>query len=245
MTPPPKQHVRRANFPLLLNAVLPNSLLVLVGAAIGVASYAISPKLGAAAIALLGSISLYSSMSMRPSVPLNKGRMTVKCEGDFVLFLIGIRFNKLTSKAADMGKYMDQIEKELSEHPELGCLGSESYVGSNTEASTTLLVQYWKSTDHLEKYAQSSTNSHYHPWRVLMSIGKESTEFGFWHETYQVKAGEYECIHVNCPAFHFANALGARVEAAEYASRTMRGRLGKGEGSADEWPEGYAKDSHY
>jgi len=99
--------------------------------------------------------------------------------------------------------------------------------------------------DHLEKYAQSTMNKHYHPWRILMNIGKESTEFGFWHETFLVQDGQYEGIYVHCPPFHFANALGTKIEPAQHGKRTMRGRLGKGSGEDKEWPEGYSKESAY
>lgn len=119
------------------------------------------------------------------------------------------------------------------------------YIGANTEGSTTLLVQYWRSVDQLQAYAASSTNRHYSPWKNLMRLGKSSTEIGFWHETFAVQQGAYEAIYVNCPVMGLANARGASSEPATYGKSTMKGRLGRGTGDAAEWPEGFKSDSFY
>ena len=182
---------------------------------------------------------------------INRGRMTCSYQDnreDLVVFLIGIRMNqtwKLTKNAAEAGQAMRRMLLELEQNPHLGCLGTESYVGDNADGSTTLVVQYWQSPDHLRRWAQSSQSEHYHPWRQLMKLGRETDELGFWHETFLVRGGEYETVYVNCPAFHLAAARGVTVEPAEGKKATMLGRLGKGKGKAEEWPEGFAKDADY
>ena len=52
---------------------------------------------------------------------------------------------------------------------------------------------------------------------------KESPELGIWHESYIVKAGQYEGIYVNCPAFGLG-AVGGLVPASG-AMATSRGRV--------------------
>jgi hypothetical protein len=41
------------------------------------------------------------------------------------------------------------------------------------------MVQYWRSSDHLAKYAASSTNKHYSPWLFLLKLGRETDELSF------------------------------------------------------------------
>lgn len=109
---------------------------------------------------------------------------------------------------------MGQILRELQSLPkETGCLGikltseffilpfflfnsegSEVYYGADGIGS--LIVQYWRSLDHLNAYARSQSNKHYGPWKELYAIGKKSTNLGFWHEAFEVKAGKYECVYV-------------------------------------------------
>ncbi|KAI9328114.1 hypothetical protein DFJ73DRAFT_862268 [Zopfochytrium polystomum] len=80
----------------------------------------------------------------------------------------------------------------------------------------------------------------------LMKLGRESPELGFWHETFKVRAGEYEAIAVNCPPFHLFSARGVQVVPAQRKMATMMGRLGKGTGDAKaEWPEGYDREAGY
>jgi hypothetical protein len=73
-------------------------------------------------------------------------------------------------------------------------LGTESYFGA--DGTGGMIVQYWRSIEQLNAYARSQTNTHYSPWKKLFMMGKESTDVSFWHETFQVKAGQYECIYV-------------------------------------------------
>ena len=78
-----------------------------------------------------------------------------------------------------------------------------------------------------------------------MNLGKNTTEIGFWHETFIVKEGAYENIYVHCPAIHLGNARGAWTEPAARVNSTMKGRLGKGTGDTSEWPKGFKADSDY
>jgi len=122
-------------------------------------------------------------------------RMTVKLEGDFVVFLIGMRINKFWKihKWLPVAKAMPKMLNELKakDSGETGFLGGEF--------STGTIVQYWKSFEHLEAYAKDRNGLHYPVWKEFNTRVKSNGDVGIWHETYQVHAGEYECIYNNMP----------------------------------------------
>ena len=58
-------------------------------------------------------------------------RMTAKVEGDFVVFLIGVRINRLWKihKWLPVAMAMPRMLRELSQDPTSGHLGAESWFG--------------------------------------------------------------------------------------------------------------------
>ena len=130
-------------------------------------------------------------------------RMTATVEGEFVVFLIGMRINKpwKIHKWLPVMLAMPKMLKELYSNPEMGFLSHESWFGR-----TTIMVQYWKSFEQLENYAKNKDSSHLPAWsRFNKKIGKNA-EVGIWHETYLSKTGSYECIYNNMPRFGLAKA---------------------------------------
>ena len=79
-------------------------------------------------------------------------RMTARIDGDFVVFLIGMRVNKPWKvwKWAPVARQMPRMLMELAKQPELGLLHARTHFG----LPNILVVQYWRSFDHLEKYAR-------------------------------------------------------------------------------------------
>jgi hypothetical protein len=69
-------------------------------------------------------------------------RMTVHLDGDFVVFLIGMRINRWWKlhKWLPVANAMPKMLKELSQKPDSGFLGAETSLG--------LVIQYWKSFEH-------------------------------------------------------------------------------------------------
>jgi hypothetical protein len=135
---------------------------------------------------------------------LYPGRHAARIEGPFVIFLIGFRINRFFAfnKWLPVAKAMPPMVKELYANPQLGFLGAHS----SFYWPGTLMVQYWRSFDHLVDYAQSRNASHLPAWKAFnQSVGDDGT-VGIWHETYQVGAGQYEAIHVNMPRFGLALA---------------------------------------
>ncbi len=92
---------------------------------------------------------------------INRGRWTAQIEGDFVVFLIGARFDflHLIRSIGDLGgrRGMNHMLDYLLKHPEKGLLGYE--MGLKT------IVQYWRSFDHLEAFAKNKEDPHLDAWR--------------------------------------------------------------------------------
>jgi hypothetical protein len=114
---------------------------------------------------------------------------------------------------------MGGMLKELYEHPELGFLGNSSHMNMREVTQ----IQYWRSYEHLEKYARGSHN-HLTAWKKFnQSIGSDGT-VGIFHETYLVEAGKYECLYGNMPVWGLAKA-GEHLPAVGMRE-TARRRLG-------------------
>ena len=148
-------------------------------------------------------------------------RATAQIEGDFVVFLIGMRINKpwKVHKWLPMLRAMPRMLKELeAAPPEVGFL---SHNGLNMRA----IVQYWRSFDHLEAYARAKDRHHWPAWVDFNWRMKDSRgDVGIWHETYLVRAGEYEAVYSGMPLMGLAKA-GKRAEVTAETD-SARERLG-------------------
>lgn len=150
---------------------------------------------------------------------VRQGRWTAEIDGDFVVFLIGPRINsklRALRSLIDLGgrRGMNHMLKYLTEHPEKGLLGYET-------AGFTV-IQYWRSFEHLEAFAKNTDDPHLAVWRNYWRRVGKSTRAGIWHETYLVRAGEYEAIYGNMPP-HGLGKAATLVPVAE--SVTARQRL--------------------
>jgi hypothetical protein len=150
-----------------------------------------------------------------------RGRYTVHIEGSFVVFIIGMRVNKLWAihKWLPVAREMGPMIKELLAHREVGLLHAQPYLYWRGVA----LVQYWRSFEHLERFARDPSLSHLSAWKRFNKAVGANGSVGIWHETYTVQAGQYECIYGNMPKMGLALAgehmpvVGAR----ETAKRRM------------------------
>ncbi|MGO8895140.1 MAG: DUF4188 domain-containing protein [Streptosporangiaceae bacterium] len=145
-------------------------------------------------------------------------RMTAEIDGDFVVFLIGARPDKfhLVRSIMDLGgrRGMKHMLDYLVAHPEKGLLGYQ--MGLPT------IVQYWRSFDHLEAFANDTSDPHAAAWRNYWKRVGTSGRTGIWHETYLVRAGEYEAVYGNMPPFGLGKA-GRLIPLAE--AKTARERF--------------------
>ncbi len=101
----------------------------------------------------------------------------------------------------------------LVEHPEKGLLAYE--MGFPT------IVQYWRSFEHLEAFAKDKDDPHLEVWRNYWRRVGRSGRTGIWHETFLVRAGEYEAVYGNTRARGLGKA-GRLVPVAESSSARER-----------------------
>jgi Domain of unknown function (DUF4188) len=150
------------------------------------------------------------------------GRYTAQTDEPFVVFLIGMRINKVLAfnKWVPTAMSMGPMLQTLFTHPEKGFLGGETMMYWRGLA----LLQYWRSFEDLERFARQPSEPHLAAWkRFNQNIGADGS-VGFWHETYQVKPGQFEAIYGNMPAFGLAKAVN-HVQAVG-KRETARRRLG-------------------
>lgn len=152
--------------------------------------------------------------------PVQPERLTAQLDGDFVVFLIGMRINHLWKlhKWWPVATAMPRMLKELAQHPEKGFLGSEMAVGR-----TFILVQYWRSLDQLLAYAHDRDNAHLPAWRDFNRAIGTSGDVGIWHETYLVGEGRHESVYVNMPPFGLGRA--GQLVPAKGGKQSARGRM--------------------
>jgi len=147
-------------------------------------------------------------------------RVTASIDGDIVVFLIGMRINRLWKihKWLPVALAMPRMVRELYADPSSGFLGAHAWFGI-----TTVMLQYWRSFDHLERYAKDRSQQHLPAWAAFNRAVGISGDVGIWHETYCIRPGEYECIYNNMPAFGLAKAT--RVAPASGYRDSAAGRM--------------------
>ena len=153
---------------------------------------------------------------------IHRGRHTAQIDGSFVVFIIGMRVNKLWAidKWIMVARAMGPMVKHLSAHRELGLLHAQRYVYWRGAA----LVQYWRSFEQLEQFARDPCAAHLGVWRRFNRAVGADGSVGIWHETYVVQAGQYECIYGNMPRMGLAVA-GTHTPAVG-AKETAKRRMG-------------------
>ncbi|WP_417233788.1 DUF4188 domain-containing protein [Arthrobacter sp.] len=155
------------------------------------------------------------------------GRYTAVPDRETVtVFLIGMRANRWWKvlPVVRTAAAMPRMLRHLAGDPEAGLLGYHQWLGR-----TTILLSYWKSPDHLQRFAADTDAPHLGAWRQFTQQSAGSGDVGIWHETYQVKAADQESIYTDMPAF----GLGAATRRAPVGrgTHTARQRLGRPAGA--------------
>jgi hypothetical protein len=137
---------------------------------------------------------------------IHPGGYSAEVEGDFVVFLIGMRLNRPWKVHRWLPVYtaMPRMLRQLQRDPERGLLGA----GVGLLFGGPAVVQYWRSFEHLERFARDPASLHLPAWRWFNRAMKGSVDVGIWHETYLVPAGRYEAIYGNMPRVGLAAAAG-------------------------------------
>jgi hypothetical protein len=155
-----------------------------------------------------------------------KGRYTATGDEPFVVFLIGMRINRLWAvhKWWPVMKAMVPMISTLMQHPEKGFLGGRTLIGGRGPT----MIQYWRSFEDLERFARHPGEPHLPAWRMFYQLAGNQAEVGIWHETYQVDPGQYESIYINMPRHGLGQVLA--LEPAAGRRMSARERLGEGRG---------------
>lgn len=122
------------------------------------------------------------------------GRQTIENDRDIVVFLIGASINKWWLLPISMPIFisMPRMLRELASDPDSGFLGVQNFgLGG--------MAQYWRSLDDLNRYAHDKQKTHRPAWLRYMQKILGNGAAGVWHETYVVRAGDYEAIYTNTP----------------------------------------------
>jgi len=134
------------------------------------------------------------------------GRMTHQYEGELVVFLIGMRFNRPWRVDKWMPAFlaMPRMLTELSKDPESGLMGFRLTIGGDGPT----VIQYWNSREKLYEYASAPSAQHRPAWTAFNRRARKAAgAVGIWHETYQVDRAE--TMYVGMPAFGLAAATAA------------------------------------
>ncbi|HTD02201.1 DUF4188 domain-containing protein [Undibacterium sp.] len=147
-------------------------------------------------------------------------RLTASLDGEFVVFLIGMRVNKPLKihKWLPVAAAMPRMIRELSVQPESGFLHAEMWF-----SRTTIMLQYWRSMEQLLAYAKNRQAQHLPAWQAFNKAVGTGGDVGIWHETYLASPGGYENVYVNMPAFGLGRA--GRLEPAVGGRQSAEGRM--------------------
>ena len=152
---------------------------------------------------------------------VHNGRYTAAIDGDFVVFLIGMRVNRpwKPHKWLPVAVAMPRMLRWLDKHPEAGLLG-----WGNAWINGPAVVQYWRSFEDLDRFARAPAEPHLKAWKQFNAAVRASGDVGIWHETYKVRAGEYEAVYGNMPRIGLAAA--GRHQAVASSAQTASRRIG-------------------
>lgn len=135
---------------------------------------------------------------------IESGRFAGRLDGDFVVFIIGMRINQLWNvpKWLPVTQAMPRMLQELFQQPELGLLHAEYFISWRSP----MVLQYWRSYEHLHDYAHARDRAHLPAWAAFNQMTRGNSAVGVYHESYLVGEGRYESVYVNMPAFGLAKA---------------------------------------
>lgn len=144
----------------------------------------------------------------RRTPPLIPGRTTAAADGDLVVFIVGMRINRLRSPHlwVPVAQAMAPMMRELMADKDSGLLGSRSRLGPPRVIE---VIQFWESQEKLLAYASDPERQHRPAWAAFNRRVRDSRgSVGIFHENFTVSAGAYETVYVGMPPYGLAAATG-------------------------------------
>lgn len=132
------------------------------------------------------------------------GRSTARTDEPFVVFVMGVRVNRIFALRAWIGVMLSlrSMLHELHEKPETGFLGGHTHFCWRG----VTLFQYWNSYEDLEKYSRNPSEGHMPGWQKFNRRVRKGGAVGLWHEAYLVDPGCYEAVYADVPVSGLAKA---------------------------------------
>jgi len=159
------------------------------------------------------------------------GRYTDGHDGPLAVFLIGMcvnapwRVDAWLPAFLAMPKMLAELHQEKAAAaagtgPDNGFLDHRVLLGSGGPT----VVQYWRSVDHIYRYASSADHAHRPAWAAFNAKARATRgAVGVWHETFAVPEGGHETMYVDMPSVGLAQAT-SRVPVSR-RGQTARERL--------------------
>ena len=123
-----------------------------------------------------------------------KQRVAAKENETFVVFVVGMRINKLWAlhQWLPVALAMPSMVIEQIRNRSIGVVGIP-----RTFVSGRLIQvqQYWKTYEDLDNYSKGAL--HAPAWSRFNKAARKSTAVGIYHETYEISRSGYEAIYVN------------------------------------------------
>ena len=159
-------------------------------------------------------------MKVRP------GRFTANYQGDFVVFLIGMRINKLwrVNEWLPVMRAAHAMVAETLAVPDTPLLESRAMMGT-ADPRSHQFIQYWRSFAELEAWANDANLRHKPAQGEFFRRTAYNGNVGIWHEAFRVADGGFEAIYANTPRFGLAAAGTYRPLR---PTSTARDRMGDG-----------------
>ncbi len=136
-------------------------------------------------------------------MPVRVTRVTHAFDRDLVLFLIGMRIHQpwrldvVGRVFAAMPRMVAELERNRQaagrgEADDLGFLSARYLL----DGMHPTVLQYWRSTEDLYRYAANAELSHRPAWKAFYDYAARAPQaVTIWHETYAVPAGGHESIY--------------------------------------------------
>ncbi|WP_203229122.1 DUF4188 domain-containing protein [Halobellus captivus] len=130
--------------------------------------------------------------------PIITERMTAEIDGEYVIYINGMRLNKLRAlpKYLRAGLKAGEMFKQLAADPDSGFLG---YLPAYMSLRSGAAIQYWRSLEDIKRFAGDPDGTHVPAWQWYNEEVGNCGELGFWAELYVVKDGSFETFYRNMP----------------------------------------------
>jgi hypothetical protein len=117
------------------------------------------------------------------------------------LFLVGMQCRSWKSmwKIPFILIRMRKIYGELLSNKDSGFLWGKFFTSNRPK--TTLLLSYWKSSEHIERFISDKKFSHHQATKDYYKRLGQDPNIGIWHETYEINPGQAETLYYGMNPF--------------------------------------------